>query len=249
MLQSESSTGNGNLPRLPIRTHLPSLLSFTQRVILHPASVYMWLYPPAPEAPAPPRGGSGGRGRGRGDAVPPGKMRELEERPKPEPEEESEDDRHARYRISAMGAVKWLLSRFAVASSYHPPYSIGFLAVSIPPSHSVGSDAGEALPLQPATLVTSFLSALLSDSLFLSSLYNGQHAPWLLDDAGTSFGFRQPVLRRSAWSMLQPLTRSWLGKPFSPLTIFLDLINLVFYRCLAAERFRTVLVSLAILLG
>ncbi|KAG6896299.1 hypothetical protein C0992_009252 [Termitomyces sp. T32_za158] len=77
-------------------TYLPSLVSFTQRTILDPNAVYLYLNPPQPAAPAPP----GKKG-----------MTRKEEpadttRSKADELEESDTDRKARLRIGCLGAIR-----------------------------------------------------------------------------------------------------------------------------------------------
>lgn len=93
-----------------------SLSSFLQRTILDPNGVYMYLNPPAPAVPT----AAQKKGSGRAAAPPPPPRREDPEsgtRSKADELEESEQDRKARLRVGAIGAIKWVLG---VYSSFLP---------------------------------------------------------------------------------------------------------------------------------
>lgn len=84
-------------------TLLPLLLSFVQRSLLDPAGVYLYLNPPAPvAAPLPSKRLPGRTGPARDDC-------EGVSRTKGEGDEENEQDKNARLRVSAFGAVAWVM--------------------------------------------------------------------------------------------------------------------------------------------
>lgn len=86
-------------------TLLPSLLSFVQRSLLDPGGVYLYLNPPAPvAAPVTSKKLPGRSGPMRDES-------ELATRTKGEGDDENEQDRKARLRVSAFGALHWVLGR------------------------------------------------------------------------------------------------------------------------------------------
>jgi hypothetical protein len=96
-------------------TLLPSLLSFVQRSLLDPKGVYLYLNPPAPVAAAVPSKKLPGRsGPTRDDS-------ELATRTKGEGDDENEQDRKARLRVSAFGALGWVMGRHITYSFFDIP--------------------------------------------------------------------------------------------------------------------------------
>ncbi|KAG9026368.1 hypothetical protein FRB95_008907 [Tulasnella sp. JGI-2019a] len=182
--------------RLGLELHMPSLLTFLDRAILQPASVYAWLNPPAPEAPPAPLPR---RQPGR-PVTQTGKPKETEERSKSDAEEEHESDRNARYRIGGMGLLKWLLDTLPCNEQD---------MITTTKQDEEAADVEE----QPSTI--SSLASLLSDPLLWSVIYHGSQPPWVAEDdvalRGSGFGDAQPGLRRSAWTVLDSLARKWLG--------------------------------------
>ena len=149
-------------------------------------------------------------------------------RVKADEDEENEQDRKARLRIGAFGATEWVLSgcpTFLAECMYM--YSMqSFPPLPFPPSPSrafFSSDAKYAIPSKveekaKATAVEPdeeeksaeevFLGPLANPALW-SSLYCGKTPPFVETE---SFGFEQPVVRRSAWSLLQTLVQKCKGK-------------------------------------
>ncbi|KAI9062239.1 hypothetical protein FKP32DRAFT_1593812 [Trametes sanguinea] len=152
-----------------------SLWEFIQRTLLDPAGVYLYLNPPQPVISTP---ASSRKGSGRGTPV--RKDEDLSTRPKSDEEEENEQDRKARLRIGAFGATEWVLNA----------------RISLSPEAD-GQEQAE----QTTHPVDDFLSPLANHALW-SSLYHGKTPPFV-DTEG--FGYGQPVVRRSAWSLLQTL--------------------------------------------
>ncbi|KAI8986673.1 hypothetical protein BD414DRAFT_460911 [Trametes punicea] len=154
------------------------LWEFVQRTLLNPGGVYLYLNPPQPTVPTP---APSRRTSGRGTPV--RKEDETSARPRTEEEEENEQDRKARLRIGAFGATEWVLNaRFGSSEKAH--------------------DKEKTVESTPSK--DEFLSPLLNHVLW-SSLYHGKTPPFVETE---SFGFGQPVVRRSAWSLLQTLMQS-----------------------------------------
>ena len=198
---------------------LPRLWEFAQRTLLDPSGVYLYINPPQPAIPVltPSKKGSG-----RGTPV----RRDTEAaspRVKADEDEENEQDRKARLRIGAFGATEWVLSgcpTFLVECMYSMK---SLLPLPLPPSPSrafFSSDAKYAIPSKAeekakATTVERheeeksaeevFLGPLANPALW-SSLYCGKAPPFVETE---SFGFEQPVVRRSAWSLLQTCKSKW----------------------------------------
>jgi hypothetical protein len=81
-------------------------LSFVQRAVLDPAGAYLYLNPlPPAVVPTPPRKVSGRSA----PVVLPKKEDAEQSRSKAEDEVENEQDRKARLRVGAFGALKWIL--------------------------------------------------------------------------------------------------------------------------------------------
>ncbi|KAL0570451.1 hypothetical protein V5O48_011508 [Marasmius crinis-equi] len=106
------------LPSDKIPGIIQSLQSFVQRACLDPNGTYMYLNPPAPVAPPPPQsskknvGGPAGRLYNSRSETPDG-----ESRSRADDVEENEQDRVARIRVGALGAIRWLLDNHSSISS------------------------------------------------------------------------------------------------------------------------------------
>lgn len=63
------------------------------------------------------------------------------------------------------------------------------------------------------------LSGLLSNPLFWTSLYYGEHAPWIPDPEIHGLGHGQPQVRQATWGLLSMLLQRYKGaiKPFIPI--------------------------------
>jgi hypothetical protein len=103
------SISNQEVPKnLVLDDHLlPHLLSFVQRTLLDPSGVYSYLNPTPPVIPpTPPK-----RVPGRPTPVVSVRKEDAEQnlRSKADELEESDQDRKARLRVGAFGAIKWVL--------------------------------------------------------------------------------------------------------------------------------------------
>lgn len=203
-------------------TLLPHLWNFVQRTLLDPAGVYLYINPPQPvvAVQTPPKKGSG-RGtpvRRDGDASP-------SPRAKADEDEENEQDRKARLRVGAFGATEWVLSgcptSFArsmymcsMQSFFLPPSLSPFLPRACPldakyagPASNRAAEKARANATEDeaegAEKEDAFIEPLANAALW-SSLYYGKTPPFVDTE---SFGFEQPVVRRSAWSLLQTLVQ------------------------------------------
>lgn len=104
------AVGEGSGKLVMDETLLPSLISFVRRSLLDPAAVYLCLNPPAPVAAAVPSKKLPGRsGPTRDDS-------DLASRAKGEGDDENELDRKARLRVSAFGALGWIMGRQPLTS-------------------------------------------------------------------------------------------------------------------------------------
>lgn len=100
------ATGEGTGKLVLDETLSPSLLAFVQKSLLDPGQVYLDLNPVPPVvAPPPPK-----KVAGRAVAVPAMKREDSDvTRSKGEGDEENEQDRKARLRVGALGALIWIL--------------------------------------------------------------------------------------------------------------------------------------------
>ncbi|CDO70174.1 hypothetical protein BN946_scf184774.g2 [Trametes cinnabarina] len=177
-----------------------ALWELIQRVLLDPGGVYLYLNPPQPiiPTPAPSRKGSG-----RGTPV--RRDDETHIRLKADEEEEDEHDRKARLRIGAFGATEWVLSGcFCLLSGAHVPvFNVIIIVCAFPDARFGAVQEAQATEQADETAASpeQFLSPLGNHALW-SSLYHGKTPPFV--DA-ESFGFGQPVVRKSAWGLLQTL--------------------------------------------
>ncbi|KAI0646534.1 hypothetical protein C8Q79DRAFT_910042 [Trametes meyenii] len=116
--------------------------------------------------------------RGSGRGTPVRKDNEIISRPKADEDEENELDRKARLRVGAFGATEWILSGCFMSF-----------------------EKEKATEETPST--DDFLAPFANPALW-SSLYHGKAPPFVDTE---SFGYAQPVVRRSAWSLLQILVQ------------------------------------------
>ncbi|KAI0747035.1 hypothetical protein C8Q80DRAFT_1178930 [Daedaleopsis nitida] len=163
---------------------LPRLWDFLQRTLLDPAGVYLYINPPQPAFISSTHGK---KGSGRGTPI--RKDEEANSRARSEDDEEKEQDRKARLRVGAFGATEWVLN-----AKYAAPGK----------GKEKASDVEQG---ERSDNVDDLLSTLANPALW-SSLYHGRSPPFV--DA-ESFGFEQPVVRRSAWSLLQTLLQTCQG--------------------------------------
>lgn len=165
---------------------MPLLLTFVQRAVLDPVGTYADINPTQPISDvAPARKGAAKR-------QPVVQPRKDETRPNSEEEFETEQERKARLRIGAMGALRWMLSR-----------SLALQGIA-----SIALIFG--LDTQPAVSGNSVdvMKMLLGNVFLWTALYHGERPPFV-DDEG--FGNQQPVVRKAAWSLLLTLLQSWKG--------------------------------------
>ncbi|PIL27721.1 hypothetical protein GSI_10874 [Ganoderma sinense ZZ0214-1] len=164
---------------------LPRLWEFAQRTLLDPAGVYLYINPPQPVIPV---STPGKKGSGRGTPV----RRDPEPaspRAKADEDEENEQDRKARLRVGAFGATEWVLN-----AKYATPSKA---------EEKAKASAVEGGEKEKEDVDDVFLQPLTNPALW-SSLYCGKTPPFVETE---SFGFEQPVVRRSAWSLLQTLVQ------------------------------------------
>ncbi|KAG8896139.1 hypothetical protein FRB99_009054, partial [Tulasnella sp. 403] len=112
-LISWTGAGDTQIPR-GVVPFVSSVATFVQQAVMAPASIYLTFNPPAPEAPVVTPRARGGKQAGRSPATPISR-REPDQAGtgKTDPDEEEEGDRNARYRVGAMGVLRWILERLA----------------------------------------------------------------------------------------------------------------------------------------
>ena len=189
-------------------TLFPRLWEFVQRTLLDPAGVYLYINPPQPIAPTP---ASSRKGSGRGTPI--RKDDEPIGRSKADEEEEKEQDKKARLRVGAFGATEWVLSGYPTPFARRMyPYSIKY--TFRPPlldarfaSPSEKQSPPEREEDHGMTSRNEFLAAFANPALW-SALYWGKVPPFADTE---SFGYEQPVVRRSAWSLVQCLIQRCKG--------------------------------------
>jgi stearoyl-CoA desaturase (delta-9 desaturase) len=157
-----------------------SLTSFIQRAALDPNGVYTSFNPVTPTAPPLTIHSYLSKNRSQahtpnrddgGDQTPRSKIVELEE---------SEQDRTARLRSGALGALRWLLGKLPCSSHY----IANILLSDSTPSLSEG------------------LRDIFSNLAFWTALSPHEIPVWVNFEG---FGFKQPNVRKSAWTLFQSL--------------------------------------------
>jgi len=164
---------------------LASIMEFLQRTLLDPPGVHLYLNPAAPvAAPTPGVKKPGGR------FIPTAPKEELEST---KADEESDLDRNARLRFGALSAFRWLFGKSGQRNAHSFPDS--------------------SLDARLASKITSLddLSGLLSNPLFWTSLYYGEHAPWIPDPEIHGLGHGQPQVRQATWTLLSVLLQRYKG--------------------------------------
>ncbi|EJF63887.1 hypothetical protein DICSQDRAFT_145362 [Dichomitus squalens LYAD-421 SS1] len=174
-------------------TLLPRLWDFVQRTLLDPSGVYLYINPPQPMLPVRAQGGKKGSGRGTpvrrdGDASP---SPSPSPRAKADEDEENEQDRKARLRVGAFGATEWVLNA-------------KYTAAAAPSKTDERAEAKTTASVNEAEEKEDAFFEPLANPALWSSLYYGKVPPFVDSE---SFGFEQPVVRRSAWSLLQTLVQ------------------------------------------
>jgi len=174
-----------------------ALTSFIQRTTLDPGGVYLYLNPIAPLALPPvfrPHQSKKGSAKGSYVSTPTGDDGgDQTPRTKVDEQEESEQDRKARLRIGAFGAAKWILGI--------GPWCFCNVAML---THSL---------IEITPTLSEDLLAFYSNPVIWSALSPLEICPWIGIE---SFGYAQPNLRKSAWTLLQTLLTSHLSKFFTP---------------------------------
>jgi hypothetical protein len=60
------------------------------------------------------------------------------------------------------------------------------------------------------------MAGVLAEPALWTVLFHGETAPWQDADPAEAFGFGQPVVRRTAWTLLQTLVRHAKGLCSTP---------------------------------
>ncbi|KAG8925869.1 listerin E3 ubiquitin protein ligase 1 [Tulasnella sp. 418] len=171
--------------------HLSAILGFIQKAIMDPISLHTSFLPPAPIAvlPLTPRGAAKSKQIARTPLPSPRTPDESTRPAKSDADEEVEDDRRARYRISALGALKWIAE-----------------TAPLSPAAAEPSEQEPETPTTPSAQIQEFLSSLSSYDSFWTTLYHGPKPPFLSSpsiqqDPGSKvvgFGNAQPEYPK-AW--------------------------------------------------
>ncbi|KAG8958385.1 hypothetical protein FRC03_009184 [Tulasnella sp. 419] len=185
-------------------SHLSAILGFIQKAIMDPISLHASFLPPAPIAvlPLTPRGAANTKQIARTPLPSPRTPDESTRPAKLDADEEVEDDRRARYRISALGALKWIAE-----------------TAPLLPAAAEPSEQEPETPTTPFAQIQEFLSSLSSYDSFWTTLYHSSKPPFLSSpsiqqDPGSKvvgFGNAQPGVRKAAWFLLGSLVTRWSG--------------------------------------
>ena len=176
---------------------LSSIEAFVQRTALDPSGVYEYLNP------LPPTTVTGGALPPRKKGQPGGKSSTMATsrkddsgthtpRSKTDEQEESEQDRKARLRISALGAMRWIFST-SNYSCFHCMRLKKSLQTSLGTTSNLSKD----------------LLAFSSNPALWTALHPNESCPWI--DGLESFGFAQPNVRKAAWGLVQALLDTQKG--------------------------------------
>lgn len=194
---SSVSTGSSKL-RLDFAS-FSGIWGFVQRVILDPSAVYLNVNPPQPVVPppAPKKGASRSTVQVRKDE-------ESSTRSRAEEEEENELDRNARLRMGAFGAAEWALSMWFINGVFKICNNFVVALCTV----CLGIDTLVHMTQEPKQ-IEEFITPLDNVALW-TILYHAQAAPFVPAEI-QSFGWDQPGVRKSAWSLLQTLITSCKG--------------------------------------
>ena len=181
--------------RIPLDdTTRSSLTSFIQRAALDPNGVHTLFNPVAP--PAPPlilHPFQSKKGSLKGSQVPtPRKDDGGDQTPrsKIDEQEENKEDRVARLRIGALGALRWLLGK----------------SLSI-----CQSVIKQRILADVTSSLSEDLKDVFSNLAFWTTLSPHEIPVWVNFE---SFGYKQPNVRKSAWTLVQSLLKVHHGKYF-----------------------------------
>ena len=118
---------------------------------------------------------------------------DMVSRTKGEEDNENEQDRKARLRVGAFGAVAWILGKVALV--YYFIYLTDLLCLETRHKSSKERTIDD-------------LMDLFCNPALWTSLHHAETSP--LADL-ENFGWNQPVVRKAAWITLQTLLRHWKG--------------------------------------
>ena len=163
---------------------LGSLMGFIQKAALDPLGVYAYLNPAPPVAPHPPAHRKSGT---RPAPAPARQEADQSPRAKSDEVEESDQDKKARIRYGAIGAIRCVIG------------NVPAISLKIPTNAHVESSSDS---------YTSMSFILLNPALW-STLCSADNCPFAELE---SFGYAQPIVRKSAWALLQSTLRLPRGK-------------------------------------
>ena len=176
----------------------PCLISFLQKTFLDPSITYSHLNPVQPTVVSIPSR----KVSGRGTPLPSRIETPDSSRSKAEEDEENEQDRKARLRVGAFGAIGWILGNSTTSKIDY--FFLNF-AIQDTRAKSTSSTSLEDLP------------EFLSNPAVWTALHHAESSP--IADM-ENFGFNQPIVRKAAWSSLQLLLQYWKGWSVLTLPIY-----------------------------
>ena len=173
---------------------LGSLITFIQNATLDPLRVYAYLNPAPPVAPPPPVHRKSGT---RPTPAPARQEVDQSPRAKSDEVEESDQDKEARIRYGAIGAIRWVIGNVPAISS----------KISTNAHVESSSDSYKSMP------------SILPNPALWSALCSADNCPFAELE---SLGYAQPIVRKSAWVLLQSTLRlpRGMGEGFGNVHIF-----------------------------
>ncbi|EJD05481.1 uncharacterized protein FOMMEDRAFT_103536 [Fomitiporia mediterranea MF3/22] len=192
--------------------YLKLLLRFIRRALFDPMAVYSDLNPiqPSVESSLPAHASPRNKGAPKRPPIPPIVEEDASLR-KPEEEEESDDDRKGRFRVGALGVLRWLLEKDNISISeqlsellsypllwtslYHgsaPPFcdthsSSGFIGDEQPAARKAGWSVLRILLRKHSSYVDETILRILSSAVLRSA--------WVEPDSGVQSSMWEPLLK------------------------------------------------------
>ena len=173
-------------------------MSFVQRTLLDPGGVYLYLNPAPPIVAPPPSKKVPGR------PVPIAVRRDESDtvsRMKGEGDDENEQDRKARLRVGAFGAISWVFGKIFLPSPLLP--------ICITTDRLSTETRAKSIK---ESSIDDIMDLFCNPALW-TSLHHAESSSFVDLE---SFGWNQPAVRKSAWTTLRCLLQHWKGKHSCP---------------------------------